>query len=84
VSVITTAKEAIEALTGLAVEQGADANDTTGVVRQIVTAHLPGRPDAQFAAWFCVCIEIGDRAARAEGYDSAVARAWALATRRAA
>lgn len=77
--VIANAKDAIQALADVAEQNGADANDSTGIVRQLVSDNLSGRPDAQFSAWFCVCIELGERSARAEGYHGAVERAWALA-----
>ena len=61
---------AIQLMADAAEEQGADANDSTGVVRAIVTAH-----GLEFCAWLCVCCELADRAARREGFKDQVDRA---------
>jgi hypothetical protein len=58
-----TIEQAIQLMADAAEEQGADANDTTGVVRAIVTAH-----GLEFCAWLCVCCELADRSARREGF----------------
>ena len=63
-------KEAIRLLTDEAQKQGADANDSTGVIRALVTAHGFG-----FEAWFCVCCELADRNAQKEGFKDQFARA---------
>lgn len=74
-----TANEAIRLMTDEAERQGATANDESRIVRAIVTANLPGRPDAQFNAWICICIDLADRAARRQGYQSEVDRAYTAA-----
>jgi hypothetical protein len=74
-----TASEAIALMTDEAERQCADADDSNGIIRSIVAANLPGRPDAQFYAWFSICIEISDRAARKAGFTSAVAMAYRTA-----
>jgi hypothetical protein len=56
-------QQAITLLTDEAERQGANANDTSGVVRALVLHHGLG-----FNPWFCVCCELGDRAARREGF----------------
>ena len=63
-------KEAIRLLTDEAQKQGADANDSTGVIRALVAAHGFG-----FEAWFCVCCELADRNAQKEGFKDQFARA---------
>jgi len=70
-----TVQEAITALADEAEKQGAEANDDRGIVRALVTAN-----GLSFNAWFCVCCELGDRAARAQGFTSAVAMAYTRAT----
>jgi hypothetical protein len=72
----TTATEAITLLTDEACRLGADANDTTGVVRQLIEAH-----GLSFYAWFCVCCEIADRKAKELGYKNEVDRAFAVASK---
>lgn len=67
---ITNVKEAIRLLTDQAQELGADANDSTGIVRHLVTAH-----GLSFEAWFCVCCELADRNAQREGFKNQVDRA---------
>lgn len=52
-----TAAEATRLLADRAHVLGADAKDSNGVVRALVTAHSLG-----FYAWFCVCCELGSRA----------------------
>lgn len=71
---ITDSKEAIAILADEAERQGADANDTNGTVRAIVTTHGLG-----FNAWFCVCCELADRAARRQGFKNEVDRAFMAA-----
>lgn len=72
-----TAAEAIQILADEAERQGCDANDTTGAVRALVQSHGLG-----FNAWFCVCCEIADRAARRQGFKSEVDRAFTKAMER--
>lgn len=74
-----TANEAIRLMTDEAERQGATANDEAQIVRAIVTTNLPGRPDAQFNAWLCICIDLADRNARRQGFTSEVHRAYAMA-----
>lgn len=74
---ISSVADAIRLLADEAERQGSDANDSSGIVRALVGVNLPGRVDAQFSAWFCVCCELADRAARVNGYTSAVEQAWA-------
>jgi hypothetical protein len=45
-------------------------SDDTGIVRAIVTAN-----GLSFNAWLCVCCEIADRNAQAEGYKNQADRA---------
>ena len=66
----TDIKEVIRLLTDEAQKQGADANDSTGIIRALVTAHGFG-----FEAWFCVCCEIADRNAQKEGFKNQFERA---------
>jgi len=54
--------------------QSADSNDCKGIVRDIVTAHGLG-----FNAWFCVCVDLANRAARRQGFASEVDRAYKAA-----
>ena len=68
---IADVNEAIQVLTDEAERLGANANDTTGVVRSLVVAHGLG-----FDAWLCVCCELADRSARREGYRSQSDRAY--------
>ena len=75
-----SAKEAVSLLTDEAERQNADADDLRGIVRAIVVANVS--EGAWFEAWFCVCIELADRAARREGYQGAVDRAMTLARRK--
>lgn len=63
-------KEAINLLATCAIELGATANDDNGIVRALVTQHGLG-----FNAWFCVCCEIADRNARADGFKDQCDRA---------
>ena len=63
-------KEATDMMADMAMKLGADCNDTNGMVRKVVTALGFG-----FEAWLCVCIEIADREARAEGFKDASDRA---------
>jgi hypothetical protein len=65
-----TTAEAIRLMADAAAEQGADANDSTGIVREIVVAH-----GLSFNAWLCVCCELADRAAQKEGYRDQAHRA---------
>jgi len=51
-----TVEKAIKLMADAAEKGGADANDSTGLVRAIVTAH-----GLSFNAWFCVCCELADR-----------------------
>jgi hypothetical protein len=69
-----TVPEAVAIMADAAEKQGADANDTTGVVRDIVSAHGLG-----VCAWFCVCCELADRAARREGFTDQFDRAMTRA-----
>jgi hypothetical protein len=66
-------KTAIKLLTDEALKHDADANDSNGAVRQLVTAHGLG-----FNAWFCVCCEIADRKAQSQGYENQGHRAASL------
>ncbi len=63
-------KEALRLLTDEAQRQGADANDSAGIVRALVTAH-----GLSFYAWFCVCCEMADRNAQTEGFADQSQRA---------
>jgi hypothetical protein len=67
-------REALRIMTDEAEAQHADANDTNGAVRAVVTAHGFG-----FEAWFCVCCELADRSARRQGFRSEVDRAYTVA-----
>lgn len=69
-----TVNEALRLLTDEAERQGAEANDEQGIVRALVVAHGLG-----FNAWFCVCCELADRAAKRQGYDNEVHRAFTAA-----
>ena len=69
-----TAREAIQLLSDHAEKLGADAADSNGLVRAVVTAHELG-----FDAWLCVCCELADRSARRQGYADQADRAAALA-----
>ncbi len=51
-----TVQDATRLLTDEAELLGADPEDSTGVVRQLVTAH-----GLEFYAWFVVCCELGSR-----------------------
>ena len=73
------AKQAVNLMADRAENLGAESNDTQGIVRAIVTENLPDRPDAQFYAWFSICCELADRAARKQGYTSEVDRAYSVA-----
>jgi hypothetical protein len=53
---------------------GATANDEDGTVRRLVGEYGLG-----FNAWFCVCCDLANRAAQAEGYSSEVERAFEAA-----
>jgi hypothetical protein len=64
---------AINLLASRAIELGADANDTNGAVRELVSQNGLG-----FNAWFCVCCEIADRNARAQGFKNQSDRAATL------
>jgi hypothetical protein len=72
-----TIDTAVQLMTDAAIAQGADANDSTGIVRAIVIAH-----GLSFDAWFCVCCEIADRSARAEGFEGQAHRAAARMQKR--
>jgi hypothetical protein len=65
-----TAAEATRILTDEAERLGADANDSEGIVRQLVFAHGLG-----FNAWFCVCCELADRKAQKQGFKNQADRA---------
>ena len=54
---------AIAEMADLAEFNNATANDETGVVRAVVAHYGFG-----FEAWFCVCCELADRAARRKGF----------------
>ncbi len=69
-----TIEDTIRLMTDAAEEQGADVNDTNGVIRAIVTAHGLG-----FNAWFCVCCELADRSAQRQGFKNQCERAYTLA-----
>lgn len=71
---MTDIKALISNLAQQAIENGADANDTTGVVRAMALSHGWG-----FDAWFCICCEIADVEARSLGYENAAHRAFQLA-----
>lgn len=66
-------KTAIKILTDEAQKQGADSNDSKGIVRDLVTANGLG-----FNAWFCVCCELADRKAQSQGYEGSAHRAASL------
>lgn len=68
-----TAKEATVILADEAERQGATPDDAAGIVRALVLAH-----GLEFCAWFCVCCELADRAARREGYADQIDRACVL------
>lgn len=55
---------------------GADANDSTGYVRDLVAQNGLG-----FNAWLCVCCELADRSAQAEGFADQFQRAAKRITR---
>ena len=74
-----TVETAIKLLTDEAQKRGANANDSNGIVRALVTAHGLG-----LNAWFCVCCEIADRGAQAEGFKNQADRAASRMTRKAA
>jgi hypothetical protein len=63
--------EAIRLLTDEAARRGADAEDNSGIVRDLVTAHGFG-----FDAWLCVCMKLADRSAQREGYRDQFDRAF--------
>ena len=65
-----TVQEATRLLTDEAEHLGADANDTNGIVRSLVTAH-----GLSFNAWFVVCCELADRKAQHQGYKNQFDRA---------
>ena len=65
-----TGEEAIKLLAEEAERLGADANDSNGIVRELVVAH-----GLEFYAWFCVCCELADRAAQRQGYKDQFERA---------
>ena len=69
-----TVEQATNLLTNECEQLGADANDSTGVVRQVVEAH-----GLSFNAWFVVCCELADRYARCAGYRDQFQRAAAKA-----
>lgn len=70
---VTTVEEATKLLTDRAEELGADANDSTGVVRQLVTDH-----SLSFNAWFVICCELADRKAQKAGFTGQADRAASL------
>jgi hypothetical protein len=74
---MTLVKEAIRLMADAAEKLGADADDTKGIIRRIVTAH-----DLGFNAWFCVCCEIANREARGAGFRGEAHRAYVAATKR--
>ena len=61
-------------LTDTAEALGADANDTQGIVRELVLTNGLG-----FNAWFCVCCELAERSAKRQGFASEVDRAYRIA-----
>ena len=67
-------KALVSRMADAAEAMGADPDDGNGAVRALVTANGLG-----FDAWFCVCCEIADRAARKEGYKSSADRAASIA-----
>jgi len=69
---MTDVKTAIRLLADEAERLNATANDESGIVRSLVVTHGLG-----FNAWFCVCCELADRAAKRQGFDHEVARALA-------
>jgi hypothetical protein len=77
---MTTTAQPVDAATATQIladeaeRRGATPNDDDGTVRALVAAHGLG-----FCAWFCVCCELADRRARAEGYTSQAHRAAAIA-----
>lgn len=76
---MTNEQLAVQLLADYAEELGATANDEDRKVRELVSDHGLG-----FNAWFCVCCELADRAAKRQGYSSEVARAFSVATARLA
>jgi len=78
--------EAIKIMADKAIALGeTTGSDATGIVRAVVLAN-----GLSFNAWFCVCCEIADRNAQAEGFKNQQDRAAkspafvaALAARRA-
>ena len=58
-----TVNQAVNLMAGYAQELGADANDESGIVRNIVSNHGLG-----FEAWLLVCCELADRKAQQNGY----------------
>lgn len=71
------AKQATQLLADEAERLNATANDEDQTVRRLVLAHGLG-----FNAWFCVCCELADRAARQQGFSSEVERAYTAAKRK--
>jgi hypothetical protein len=65
-------KEAIKVLTDEAQRLQATPNDDSGIVRALVLAHGLG-----FNAWLCVCCELADRNAQAQGFSNQFAQAAA-------
>lgn len=62
--------EAIKLLADKAQEMGATASDKDDKVRVLVLSNGLG-----FNAWFCVCCELADREARAQGWKDQFDRA---------
>lgn len=62
--------EAIRIMTDKAQELGADAADSKGIVKALVLASGLG-----FNCWFCVCCELADRNAQAQGFKDQFERA---------
>lgn len=69
---------AIEYMADKAEKDGGDANDTNGVVRRVVEEGVAGKSLGLYA-WFSVCCELADRAAKRQGYKSEVDRAYSVA-----
>jgi hypothetical protein len=78
----TTVNEVISLLADECESLQAEPDDKRGIVREIVTGALAERPNIHFEAWLMVCMELADRAARREGFDNQVHRAWVLAQRK--
>ena len=72
-------KEIVISLTDRAQELGADPNDDQRIIRDLITRRTNLPAEVHFPVWLCVCCELADREAQAEGYDNQVHRALAKA-----